>query len=70
MAGVKTDAHSKQEMREVYVDNLKYASRKLGEHDIMALIEPINTRLSVPGYFLNNVDEGKYLLLAPCIHML
>ena len=58
MAGRKSDAHTEEEMRKVYVDNLKYASARLGEHNITALIEPINTK-SLPNYFLDSPDKGK-----------
>lgn len=64
MAGRVTDAHSIEEMRSVYIDNLKYASARLSEHNILALIEPINTKLSVPGYFLNNADTGNTLVVS------
>lgn len=58
MAGVKSEECTEEDMRRVYIDNLRYASRKLAEHNITALIEPINSKISRPGYFLDRVDEG------------
>lgn len=58
MAGRKTDAHTEEEMRSVYVDNLRYAADKLSKHNITALIEPVNSRISAPGYFMDRVDKG------------
>jgi len=59
MAGRKGD-YTEQEMIACYVENLKYAASRLSECGITALIEPINSRLSVPGYLLDTVDKGTY----------
>ena len=63
MSGLKTGEHSKQAMRAVYVDNLRHAAENLGKHGITALIEPVNSIISRPGYFMDNVDKGSYFLL-------
>lgn len=48
-------------MSPVYLENLKTAAERLAKEDIVGVIEPINS-ISVPGYFLNNFDEGlKYV---------
>ena len=59
MAGDITGEHSEQAMRAVYVDNLRYAADILDKHGITALIEPVNSRISRPGYFMDNVDKGE-----------
>lgn len=59
MAGCKTSAHDIASMRSTYIDNLKYAADKLSQHNIMALIEPINSSISLPTYFLDNLEDGK-----------
>ena len=58
MAGRKTDSYTEDEMRKVYIDNLKYAVDKLSKHNITALIEPVNSKLSAPGYFMDRLDKG------------
>jgi len=40
---------------------LRYAARRLAEHDLTLLIEPINSR-SIPGYFINRQVEGHVIL--------
>ncbi|WP_110693643.1 2-oxo-tetronate isomerase [Salinicola halophyticus] len=42
---------------QIYLENLRFAARKLAEHDLTLLIEPINTR-DMPGYFLNHQADG------------
>ena len=46
---------------QIYLENLRFAARKLAEHDLTLLIEPINTR-DMPGYFLNHQAEGHAIL--------
>ncbi|CAL1539937.1 unnamed protein product [Lymnaea stagnalis] len=53
-----TDAAGKDKMKKTYLENLKYAADRLNKEGILALIEPVNNRLSVPGYFMHNPHEG------------
>lgn len=48
-------------MRNTYLRNLRLAAEVLGEHDITALIEPINQR-DIPGYFLNRQDHAHEIM--------
>ncbi len=57
MAGLIEGEALRPRMREVYLKNLRYAARRLAEHGLILLIEPINTR-SIPGYFINRQTEG------------
>jgi hydroxypyruvate isomerase len=43
--------------RQTFVDNLKFAARKLGDAGIRLLIEPINTR-DIPGFFLCHTRQA------------
>jgi hydroxypyruvate isomerase len=52
MAGLAPADADLAAMRATYVANLRHAARRLAEHGITLLIEPINTR-DIPGYFLN-----------------
>lgn len=55
MAG-KVDQIS-AENDEVYIKNLRYASKILQDENILGIIEPING-YSVPGYYMNSYDKG------------
>ncbi|PAU64335.1 2-oxo-tetronate isomerase [Pseudomonas indica] len=61
MAGLMTDESQRPRMRETYLENLRYAARRLAEHGLTLLIEPINTR-SIPGYFINRQAEAHAIL--------
>lgn len=45
-----------------FVDNLRWAAARAGEQGVRALIEPINTRLDLPGYFLDTVDQARRVI--------
>ena len=47
--------------REIYVENLSWAAKRLGEAGLMTLIEPINTR-DIPGYLLNTQADAHALV--------
>jgi hydroxypyruvate isomerase len=57
MAGLVPAGASREQHREVFIGNLRYAARELGRHGITLLIEPINAR-DMPGYFLNSQGEA------------
>ncbi|NQD95144.1 hydroxypyruvate isomerase family protein [Pseudomonas sp. CrR25] len=61
MAGLVADERLRPQMRACYLDNLRHAARRLAEHGLTLLIEPINTR-SIPGYFLNHQAEAHAIL--------
>ncbi|TVK90577.1 putative hydroxypyruvate isomerase [Bagarius yarrelli] len=46
------------EMERIFVQNLKHAANVLSKEGIMGLIEPINTRITDPEYFLNSPHQG------------
>lgn len=52
MAGLKPRGVNDEQMRQTYIDNLRFAGTELAEHDISLLIEAINTR-DIPGFYLN-----------------
>ncbi len=57
MCGLLKDEADRAAHRRTYVENLRYAARELAKHDLMLLIEPINTR-DIPGYFLNSQGDA------------
>ena len=57
MAGLLKRESEFTAQRELYVDNLAWAARKLGDAGLTMLIEPINTR-DIPGYLLNTQADA------------
>ncbi|XP_067846126.1 putative hydroxypyruvate isomerase isoform X2 [Heptranchias perlo] len=47
-----------KEMEATFIENLKYAADILAKEGILGLIEPINTRITDPRYFLNTPHQG------------
>jgi hydroxypyruvate isomerase len=63
MAGLVPAGASREQHREVFISNLRYAARELGRHGITLLIEPINPR-DMPGYFLNSQADAHAICAA------
>ncbi len=61
MAGLVPAGASPQEVREVYVSQLRHAADEAARVGVRVQIEPINTR-DMPGYFLNRQDDAHALL--------
>jgi len=57
MAGLVKRESERVAQRETYIDNVTWAAKRLAEHDIVTLIEPINTR-DIPGYLLNTQADA------------
>ncbi|EPB71686.1 hypothetical protein ANCCEY_09234 [Ancylostoma ceylanicum] len=55
MAGIP--AKDDGDVSKVFVENVSYAAAKLGEANLMCLIEPIN-HYTIPGYFLSSYEQG------------
>jgi hydroxypyruvate isomerase len=41
-----------------FVGNIKFAAKAAAAHGIKAVIEPINTHVDIPGYFLNHTGQA------------
>lgn len=52
MAGMVPEGADREAYRATFIDNLGLAAKKLAQHGLTLVIEPINTR-DMPGYFLN-----------------
>ncbi len=57
LAGIAPPSVSAEELREIFVANLKFASSSLKDAGIMLLIEPINTR-DIPGFYLCHTNQA------------
>lgn len=58
LAGIATASVSHDELEAVFVENLRYAAARLGEAGVRLLIEPINKRVDIPGFFLTNTRQA------------
>ena len=59
MAGI---AAADEAHRRVFLDNLGHAADLARDDSIDILIEPINTRVDIPGYFLSASDEAAAII--------
>ncbi|MDP6787403.1 MAG: TIM barrel protein [Rhodospirillales bacterium] len=62
MAGRRPDGASADVLLETYTDNMRFAARAMGEHGIKALIEGVNSKIDVPGYFLDRPSDALKIL--------
>ncbi|XP_073936500.1 putative hydroxypyruvate isomerase isoform X10 [Castor canadensis] len=46
------------EMETVFLENLKYAAGVLAQENLVGMLEPINTRITDPQYFLDTPQQG------------
>lgn len=47
---------------ETLVSNVTYAAQALAEHDIQLLLEPINSKIDMPGFLLDSLDKTLQLI--------
>ncbi|KAK6745080.1 hypothetical protein RB195_011657 [Necator americanus] len=59
MAGIQTNKD--EDVSKLFEENVSYAATKLGEANLMCLIEPIN-QYSIPGYFLSSYEQAKAVI--------
>ena len=64
MAGLLPSGVSRDQAHATYVENLRYAARRLRLHGLDLLIEPINS-FDMPGYFLTGSEQAA-AIIAEC----
>ena len=64
MAGLRPARVSEDELTETYVANLRLAADRLAPIGATLMIEPINSRIDMPGYWLDDIGKGFRLLAA------
>ena len=64
MAGVRPAGVAEAELEVIYVDNLRYAADRFATIGATVMIEPINSRIDMPGYWLDSVERGFSLISA------
>lgn len=58
LAGIAPAGVDRAALERVFVENLKYAADRLGEAGTRLLIEPINDRVDIPGFFLTTTGQA------------
>lgn len=58
MAGMKPDNCNEAEMESTYIKNVTMAAKKFQPEGITCLIEPLNSRITAPRYFLTDVNKA------------
>jgi hydroxypyruvate isomerase len=53
LAGLAPAGVAEEDIRTTFKANLRHAARRLGENGIRLLIEPINSRVDLPGFWLD-----------------
>ncbi|MDD2744059.1 MAG: hydroxypyruvate isomerase [Rhodocyclaceae bacterium] len=58
MAGLRPDGVDAALLEATYIANLRYAADRLATIGATLMIEPINSRVDMPGYWLDSVDQA------------
>lgn len=62
LAGLAPAGVPEAQIRETFMGNLRYAAQTLAAHDIRLLIEPINSRVDMPGFWLDTPAKALALI--------
>lgn len=62
LAGLRPAGVSEAEIRRCYIQNIREAARACAEIDATLMIEPINSLIDMPGYFLDTPAQAFALL--------
>ncbi|MCL2525081.1 MAG: hydroxypyruvate isomerase [Betaproteobacteria bacterium] len=62
MAGLRPAGVAEAEVEETYIANLRHAADRLATIGATLTIEPINSRLDMPGYWLDDIGRARRLL--------
>lgn len=62
LSGLRPEGVAEEKARTAYVANLRHAADRLAESGVQLLIEPINSRVDMPGYWLDTPAKAFELL--------
>ena len=71
--GNKVEDRNHEEQRKSVIDTLSQASKIVEKENIILVLEPLNTLIDHPGYFLDSAKEGAKIIREighPCIRLL
>jgi hydroxypyruvate isomerase len=64
LSGIRPAGVSEAVLEETYIANLRHAADLLATVGVTVMIEPINSRIDMPGYWLDDVEKSFRLLRA------
>ena len=64
MSGLRPDGYDEAELEATWVANLRHAADRMATAGVTVTIEPINSRIDMPGYWLDDVGKAIRLLEA------
>ncbi|HVO87682.1 MAG TPA: 2-oxo-tetronate isomerase [Casimicrobiaceae bacterium] len=62
LAGIAPPGIERQKLHETFVSNLRYAAARLASANIRLLIEPINSKRDIPGFYLDHTQQALDLI--------
>ncbi len=62
MAGIRPPGVAAAELEATYVANLRHAADRLATVGATVMVEPINSRIDMPGYWLDSIDQALRLI--------
>ena len=62
MAGMLANEDGRADAHACFVENLIWAAGRAAERGVTVLIEPINTRVDAPGYFLSTIAQARTII--------
>lgn len=62
MAGLRPEGVGEAELEATYIANLRHAADRLATAGVTVMIEPINSRIDMPGYWLDDIGKAVRLL--------
>lgn len=62
MAGLRPEGVSESVLESIYIDNIRRAAAHFAPLGVDILIEPINSRIDMPGYWLDSIPKAARLL--------
>jgi len=62
MAGLRPEGGSEAVLERTYIENLRYAADRMATQGIELTIEPINSRIDMPGYWLDSIEKALLLI--------
>jgi len=64
LAGIQPKLKAPQNIWDTLVKNIEYATQQLDYHGITLLVEPINSRVDMPGFYIDTFNKAKQLVEA------
>lgn len=62
LAGIAPEGADPRSLEDVFVENLKFAAERLEREGIRLLVEMINSKVDIPGFFLTGTEQALGIL--------